>query len=75
MNYISNLSILNDSLNYCGVCYEKIYFDFWLVKPYKITKKKQKAEIKLRGVETKWRRLEDVARGPETGPGGHSANL
>ena len=30
---------LNDSLNYCGVYYEEIYFDFWLVQPLKVNKK------------------------------------
>ena len=55
---------LNDSLNYCGVYSEKIHFDFWLVKQYKRYKIKNKNS--KRGVETKWRRLGDVARGTET---------
>ena len=55
---------LNDSLNYCGVYSEKIHFDFWLVKLYMRYKIKNKNS--KRGVETKLRRLGNVAWGTET---------
>ena len=50
---------LNGFLHFDGLYYEEIYFDIWLVKPWKV--KKQQEQIKLWGGETKWRRLGDVA--------------
>ena len=52
---------LNDSLNYCGVYYILIFG--WL--SHKL-KKKLDAEIKIKGVKTKWRRLGELARDTET---------
>ena len=72
---MSNL-LIRDFLNYDGVYYEEICFNICLVKPINWNKKwKQQVETKMRGVETEWRRFGDVARGMETGPEDHSANL